>query len=92
MVDQKREVRRIPVRKVSPGEMRAELDERIRVFEHRYEMSSEKMSEEYSLGLVRETAEIVEWMQVYHVRKYLNEKTPMTGIPTTTTEQFTKSA
>ena len=92
MVDQKREVRKIPVRKVSSEEMRAELDERIRVFERRYEMSSEKMSLAFSLGLVRETAEIVEWMQVYHVRKYLNEKTLTTGIPTITTEPSTKSA
>ena len=91
MVDQKREVRRIPVRKVSSGEMRAELDERIRVFERRYEMSSDKMDLAFSLGLVRETAEIVEWMQAYYVRKYLNEKTLTTGTPTTTTEQSMKS-
>ena len=97
MVDQKRKARKIPVRKVSSEEMRAELDKRIRVFEHRYEMSSEKMAVAYSLGLVRETAEIVEWMQVYHVRKYLddrdylNETIPMIGIPTITTEQSTKS-
>ena len=91
MVEQKREVRKIPVRKVSSGEMRAELDERIRVFERRYEMSSDKMDLAFSLGLVRETAEIVEWMQAYHVRKYLNEKTLTTGTPTTTTEQSMKS-
>ena len=92
MVDQKREVRKIPVRKVSSEEMRAELNERIRVFERRYEMSSDKMALAYSLGLVRETAEIVEWMQAFHVRKYLNEKTLTTGTPTTTTEQSMKSA
>jgi hypothetical protein len=91
MVEQKREVRKIPVRKVSSGEMRAELDERIRVFERRYEMSSDKMDLAFSLGLVRETAEIVEWMQAYYVRKYLNEKTLTTGTPTTTTEQSMKS-
>lgn len=97
MVEQKQEVRKIPVRKVSSAEMRAELDERIRVFEHRYEMSSEKMDVAYSLGLVRETAEIVEWMQVYHVRKYLDDRkylaetTPTDGILTTDTEPSTKS-
>ena len=91
MVDQKREVRRIPVRKVSSDEMRAELNERIRVFEHRYEMSSEKMDTAYSLGLVRETAEIIEWMQAFHVRKYLDEKTRTTGTPTTTIAPSTKS-
>ena len=92
MVERKQEVKKIPVRKVSSGEMREELDERIRVFEHRYEMSSDKMNLAYSLGLVRETAEIVEWMQAYHVRKYLREKTPTTGTPTTIIERSTKSA
>ena len=91
MADQKREVRRIPVRKVSSAEMRAGLNERISVFEHRYEMSSEKMDTAYSLGLVRETAEIIEWMQAFHVRKYLDEKTLTTGTPTTTTATSTKS-
>ena len=92
MVEQKRKVRRIPVRKVSSEEMRAELNERIKVFEHRYEMSSEKMALAYSLGLVRETSEIIEWMQAYHVRKYLREKTHTNGTPTTTIEQSTNSA
>ena len=91
MVDQHREIRRIPVRKVSSEEMRADLDERIAVFEQRYEMSSEKMASEFSDGLVRETSEIVEWMQVFHVRKYLNERTPTIGTPTTTTGPFMKS-
>ena len=92
MVDENREVRKIPVRKVSSGEMRAELGERIGVFEHRYEMSSDKMDLAFSLGLVRETAEIIEWLQAYHVRKYLNEKTRMTGTPSTIIEPSTKSA
>ena len=92
MVDQKREVRRIPVRKVSSEDMRAELNERIKVFERRYEMSSGEMALAYSLGQVRDTAEIVEWMQAFHVRKYLDEKTLTTGTPTTITEQSMKSA
>ena len=91
MVGQKQEVRKIPVRKVSSEEKRAELNERIRVFEHRYEMPSDEMALAYSRGLIRETAEIVEWMQAFHVRKYLNEKTLTTGTPTTTTEQSMKS-
>ena len=97
MVEPKREVRKIPVRQVSVAEMRAGMEERIRVFEQRYEMSSEKMDLAYSLGLVRETAEIVEWLQVYHMgkyldeRKYLRETIPTDGIPTTDIEPSTKS-
>ena len=59
MVDQKREARKIPVIRVPPGHMEAELRERIQVFERRYEMSSEKMCQAFSLGVVRETAEII---------------------------------
>ena len=97
MTEPKRAVRKIPVRKISVAEMRAGLEERIRVFEQRYEMSSEKMDLAYSLGLVRETAEIVEWLQVYQMRKYLDERkylhetTPTDGIPMTATEPSTKS-
>ena len=81
MVDQGREARKIPVRKVSSAEMRAELDERIQVFEQRYELSSENMAVALSAGAVRETAELVEWMQVHHKRQYLREKDAAAGIP-----------
>ena len=92
MVDQKREVRKIPVVKVPPGHMEAELKERIRVFERRYEMSSEKMCQAYSLGVVRETAEIIEWLQAYHVLQRFQKQTPTDGIPRTITEPSTTSA
>ena len=92
MVDQKREVRKIPVRKVSSEEMRAELDAKIRKFEHRYERPSERMLQLLTWGEAKETAEILEWMQAYHVRRWLKEKeTHTTGTPTTITEQSTKS-
>lgn len=97
MTEPKRAVRKIPVRKISRAQMRAGLEERIRVFEQRYEMSSENMDLAYSLGLVRETAEIVEWLQVHQMRKYLDEReslretTPTNGTPMTTTEPSTKS-
>ena len=92
MVDQKREVKRIPVRKVSSEEMRAELEAKIRKFEHRYERPSERMLQLLTWGEVKETAEILEWMQAYHVRRWLKDKeTHTTGTPTTITEQSTKS-
>ena len=92
MVDQKREVRKIPVRKVSSEELRAELDAKIRKFEHRYERPSERMLQLLTWGEVKETAEILEWMQAYHVRRWLKEReTPTTGIHTTTTEPSMKS-
>lgn len=92
MVDQKREVRKIPVRKVSSEDMREELDAKIRKFEHRYERPSERMLQLLTWGEIKETAEILEWMQAYHVRRWLKEREPpTTGIHTTTTEQYTKS-
>lgn len=92
MVNQKGEVKKIPVRKVSSEEMRAELDAKIRKFEHRYKRPSERMLQLLTWGEVKETAEILEWMQAYHVRRWLKEKeTHTTGTPTTITEQSTKS-
>lgn len=86
MVEQQREVRKIPVRKVSSEEMRTELDAKIRKFERRYERPSERMLQLVTWGEVKETAEILEWMQAYHVRRWLREKeTLTTGTPTTTT-------
>ena len=92
MVEEKRQVRRIPVRKVSSEEMRSELDAKIREFERRYERPSERMLQLITWGEVKETAEILEWMQAFHVRRWLKEKeTPTTGTPTTTTERSTIS-
>ncbi len=52
MVDQKREARGIPFVQVPPGTMEAELDERIRIFEQRYERTSEQMDQLVSLDAV----------------------------------------
>lgn len=90
MVDQKRKPREIPVVKVPPGTMEAELKDRIRVFERRYEMSSEKMCQAFSLGVVRETAEIIEWLQAYHVLQRFQGTTHTAGIHGTTSEPSTK--
>ena len=79
IVDQKREAREIPFVQVPPGTMEAELDERIRIFEQRYERTSEQMDQLVSLDAVRETAEIIEWMQAYDVREWLRERTRTTG-------------
>ena len=54
--------------------MRAELDAKIRKFEHRYERPSERMLQLLTWGEVKETAEILEWMQAYHVRRWLKER------------------
>ena len=92
MVDQKQEVRKIPVVQLAPGEMEAELQTKIREFEQRYERPSEQMLQLLTWGEVKETAEILEWMFDYHVlKRLLREETPTTGIPTTTTEQSTKN-
>ena len=92
MVEQKREVRRIPVVKVPPGTMEAELQAKIRQFEQRYERPSERMLQLLTWGEVKETAEILEWMFDYHVLKRLSEKeTLTTGIRTTITEPSTRS-
>ena len=45
-----------------------ELLERIQYFEHIYETASKHMSKAVSLGVVRETAEVAEWMRVYRKR------------------------
>ena len=91
MVEQKHEVRKIPVRKVSPQELRAQLETKIRKFEWRYERPSEEMLQLLSVGAVKETSEILEWIQAYHGLQYLNKETPTTGTPSTTTEPSTKS-
>ena len=89
MVNQKREVRRIPVVKVPAGTMEKELEDRIKVFERRYEMSSEKMCQAFSLGVVRETAEIIEWLQAYHVLLRFQGATHTDGTHGTTSELST---
>ena len=91
MVDQKRKPRKIPVIKVPPGTMEAELRAKIRTFEQRYERDSEQMAVLFDLGAVRETGEILEWMFDYRVLQRLEGKeTPTDGILGTTSEPSTK--
>ena len=66
MVDRKREIQGPVESQPTP----AELLERIHHFEHIYETASKHMAKAVSVGVVRETAEIGEWMQVY--RKLLS--------------------
>lgn len=47
--------------------IRNSLRRRIRDYERRYEISSSQMAKVISSGQVRETAEILKWMQSYHV-------------------------
>ena len=81
----------IPVRTVKAKSVLARLRRRIRKYENRYEMPSERMAQMLQSGDVRETAEIVKWMQAYHVLRYLKEKTPTNGTRGTTTEPSTNS-
>ena len=64
MVDQKTK----PGRAVETQSTLAELLERIQHFEGIYEIASKHMAKAVSLGVVRETAEIDEWMRVYRIR------------------------
>lgn len=60
--------------------MRNNLSRRIRKYERRYEVTSEEMATRLRSGCVHDTAEIIEWMQAYHVLQYLRSRTPTTGI------------
>ena len=92
-MDKKQEARRIPVRQVPSEEVRAELDTKIGNSERLYERSSEQMLQLISCGEVEETLDILEWMQAYHVRRWLTEKaTPTVGTHTTIIETSMKSA
>ena len=68
------------------------LVERIRVFEQRYEMSSDEMAWELHTGGERETAEKLKWMFDYHALLSLNGETHTTGTHGTTTSPSTTSA
>ena len=68
------------------------LVERIRVFEQRYEMSSEEMARALRDGSEHETDEKLKWMQDCTVLHYLTDETRTTGTPGTTTSPSTTSA
>ncbi len=76
--------------KVVPREqMLAERQAKLRKFERRYEMSSEKMAKLLELDAIRPTAEVLLWYSTYYGVKSLLEETPTTGTPGTTTERST---
>ena len=68
------------------------LLERIRVFEQRYEMSSDRMAWELHTGGERETAEKLKWMFDYHALLSLNGETRPTGTLGTATSPSMTSA
>ena len=82
----------IPIVFPDPQVYRRELEEKVRVYEERYEMSSEEMLDALTDGSERETNEKLRWMSDYHVLRYLNAQTPTTGTPGTTTEASMRSA
>ena len=76
----------ITVRNVPPGTMLAEVEEKLRQYEVRYEMSSEKMATLLELDAIRPTAEVLRWYSSYQGALSLRKTTPTTGTPGTTTE------
>ena len=83
--------REIPVRKVPAGTMLAELDEKLRDYEFRHEMSSDTMAALLEADAIRPTVEVLRWYSAYQGAKSLREKTRTTGTAGTTTEQSTTS-
>ena len=84
-------IRRIPVHKVPAGTMLTELDKKMRKYELRYEMSSDKMAALLEMDAIRPTAEVLRWYSAYQGAKSLRRKTRTTGIAGTTTGPSTKS-
>ena len=82
---------KIPVRVLPREEIIKERQDRLRKYELRYEMSSEKMAALVDLGAMRQTAEVIRWYQTYYAVKSYFEETPTTGTPGITTEQSTIS-
>ena len=81
----------IRVRVLPPGTMLAEAEAKLREYEIRYEMSSEKMATLLELDAIRPTAEVLRWYSAYQVAKLLRAKTPTTGIPGITTKAYTNA-
>ena len=81
----------ITVRNVPAGTMLAEAERKMREYEIRYEMSSEKMATLLELDAIRPTAEALRWYSTYQGALSLRKKTPTTGTPGTTTEPSTNS-
>src|SRR5713101_602330 len=69
--------------------LKARLVRQVRLFERRYEMSSEDMLKALRNGTARETAEISKWMQSYMVLKKIDE-IRTAGTASRTTSSSTK--
>ena len=82
--------RSIPVRRLSSAAMLEELDTRLRQYEIRYEMSSERMAALLEMDAIRPTAEVIKWYAAYHGALYARRATPTAGTPGTTTVPSTK--
>lgn len=74
-----------PVNTVPSGTMLAEAEGEMRVYEKRYEMSSERMAVLLEADAIRPTAEVLKWYATFQGAKLLRAKTPTTGTPGTTT-------
>ena len=72
---------KIPVRILPPGTMLAEVEAKLRKYEIRYEMSSEKMATLLALDAIKPTAEVLRWYSAYQGAKLLRAKPPTTGTP-----------
>ena len=79
-------------KKVAASAMRSVLARQVGRFERRYEMPSAHMAQHVGSGRVRETAEVLKWMQGYRALDYLKRGTPTTGTHTTTTARSKRSA
>ena len=77
--------------KMDPGEFRAGLERNISQFESQYGMSSMRMLELLTAEEVDETDEILEWMQDFHVLRYLNGEIRTPGTRGTITTPSTTS-
>jgi len=45
------------------------------MYERRYEIASSEMLKHLSAGTIRETAEMLKWMQAYHALRLIEEQT-----------------
>ena len=75
-----------PVRVVTREQILRERQKVLQEYERRYEMSSKEMAALMEMNATRPTAEAIRWYQIYcGVQSLLEEATPMTGTPGTTT-------
>lgn len=81
----------IPVHVVPPGTMLAEAERKLRKYERRYEMSSDKMATLLELDAINPTAEVLKWYSAYQGAKLLRKETPTAGTPGIDTKPSTNS-